>query len=297
MSTNRKGMTLVEVMIALLILGSGLSAIASLFPIAGTLQRRTYDSVVVRQVSDSVTDLVDARGFNAPDLITTEPGQLGKMLTNQVYACPSSVLNSNDPTPSLTKWGLVDRAYPTAMGNDPEVDDRSYYWVPLVRRANTVDWHVYIFVLKKEPGADYGNHIGSANPSDPNSVPRVVSQLVATTEVINESDPKGKGKGLISDLGWGNNDDEIDAILDTQGFGTESSIVVLQLTNPFQVGDLVLDSQGVVHRVLETYGLAIRVDGYVSPLVTELWYAPRAPGVSESPTRKILSFGTGVVLK
>jgi hypothetical protein len=261
------GLTLLEVMISVLVLGLGLTAVAGLFPIAGAVQRATYDDMVSLQMGDTVEAMVRSRGFSIVDLV--DPFNPLGLLTNKVAPVPAKVLDGKTATPTLVEWGLQDRCYPASMGGDPAYANRAYYWVPLVRRVNLTDWQVFIFVLKKEQGVDYGSHsgIGVANPNDPSTVP-VVRSLVALT-VLN-----GNQVTLV-DL----NDP-------------------LQVADPsayFDVGDLVLDSDGVVHRVLDVSGPFLTLDGVVSPLVSEIWFAQRA--ANTSPTRRILPFAGGVVLK
>jgi len=282
MRGRQLGLTLLETLIAVLFLGVGLISIASLFPVAGTIQRRTYDDVVARQVSDSVNDLVHARGFHVADLIDlSRPLDL---LSFEVRPFPAKTLNADTALPAVIRWGLADRCYPTAMSGDGDFNDRSYYWVPLVRRVNNLlDWHIYIFVLKKEQGVIYGDHSGSANPSDPPQVPMVRSIVVAPLSV------GGAVGELIGGLLGGNTPGAIST--------TESNRLVLPNASAyFDIGDKVLDSQGVTHTILDVDATGLTVDGYVSPLVTRLWYSPRPPG-GESPTRQILTFGNGVVLK
>src|SRR5688572_11021121 len=158
MYARQRGLTLLEVMIAMMMLASGLVAIASLFPVAGTIQRRTYDDVVVNQVSDSVDDIVTTRGFNWVDLLVddppdvtnprppdlSDPTQRAQILVNDagslpylrphVRPLPARALDG-DPDPSThpvsTEWGMADRCYPSAMGGDDDYNERSYYWVPV----------------------------------------------------------------------------------------------------------------------------------------------------------------------
>src|ERR1043166_1033600 len=67
------GLTMLEVMIAVMVLGLGLTAVAGLFPIAGTIQRRTYDDMVTSQMGDSVQSTVQGRGFSEVDLLSLYP--------------------------------------------------------------------------------------------------------------------------------------------------------------------------------------------------------------------------------
>ena len=58
--------SLVEVMFSILILGVGLVAVASLFPIAGTIQRATVEDVTAMQVARNAESAVAARGISGP---------------------------------------------------------------------------------------------------------------------------------------------------------------------------------------------------------------------------------------
>ena len=119
MFSRNAGLTLLEVMIAVLILGIGLVGVAGLFPVAGAVQRRTYDDVVARQVSDSVQDLVERRGFNAVDLV--DPLNPMALLGYKVQPVPAKVLQGESSTTlTITRWALADRCYPSAMGGDPQ---------------------------------------------------------------------------------------------------------------------------------------------------------------------------------
>jgi hypothetical protein len=284
MARRRPGLTMIETMIATLMLGVGLVAIASLFPVAGSIQRKTYDAVVVRQVSDSVSGLVEARGFSALDMVDVlNPLDL---LSFQVRPMPQKVLDASHPIPAILRWGLADRCYPSAMSGDPACTNRGYYWVPLVRRVNLVDWHIYVFILKREEGVTYSDRAGAANAFDPDKVPAVRSVPVVNLGAVDEL---GNSTGLGDLVG------SVTGPL-TGGGSLANRLLVVNAPDHFQPGDLVLDSQGVPHTVIEVEENSVTVDGLVSPLVTELWYAPRPPGV-ECPTRKILIFGNGVVLQ
>ena len=278
MGGRRHGLTLLEVMISVLMLGTGLVAIASLFPVAGTIQRSTYDDVVLQQVSDSVSDAIDSRGFDPIDLVAGDPLAL---LDFQVHPMPQRILDGKDATPTFKKWGLADRCYPTAVGGDPEATNRSYYWIPLMRRVNLIDWQIYVFIVTKDEGQTYGSHTGAANAKDPVEVPIVTSVEAANLGIGSPNTPNPLG--LLN--GNGN------------AYGQESStLLVLNASSRFQIGDLVLDSLGVAHTVIDVKDNNVKLDGYVSPLVTKLWYSPH-PSRGQSPTRRILTFGSGVIFK
>ena len=287
--TRNTGLTLLEVMVAVLVLGLGLTAVAGLFPIAGTIQRRTYDDMAASQMGDSVTSMLRSRGFSSVDL-TTVPNTpqglsyLASLSGYKVVPVPPAVIDGQKSVPvdtTLLEWGLKDRCYPTSMGNDPAYTNRPYYWVPLARKVNATDWQLFVFVLKKEQGFDYGSHTTGtlvspvANPDDPSSVPVVRSVLVG--QVVNNQvtiiDPTG-------------------AMLNPSAY--------------FDIGDQVLDSEGIVHKVMSISGNWMSLDPpptatLASPLplvaayVGQLWYGERT--AYGSPTRRILTLGDGVVVK
>jgi len=146
---SARAFNLVELMFSILILGVGLVAVASLFPVATALQQETMDDVMMQQVARNARTLLQRRGIDRATFEANALAQNGKA-TGEVFKI-------ND------LWPMEDRSFPTT---EP-VNERDYYWVPLFRYdsngdpAQNLDWNVYVLILKVVPG--YG-------PSDDNVV-------------------------------------------------------------------------------------------------------------------------------
>jgi prepilin-type N-terminal cleavage/methylation domain-containing protein len=163
-----RGVSLIEVMFSIIILGLGLTSVASLFPTAATIQRQTYDDVLSGQVTHNVRAAIGARGFAASDLIL--PTVLGK-ISDKVQPMPPTVLQQ--PSTARIAWTLHDRCYPSPGADDPQAIGGSHYWVPLVQNRLTEGYRVFVFVLHKSRETSHGPHLGAANPMDPDEVPAV----------------------------------------------------------------------------------------------------------------------------
>lgn len=238
-------------MFSILILGTGLVAVASLFPVAGTIQRNTYDDVLAQQIGESATAMLRARGFSPLDFISLIPDET-------VRALPRTILD-NISGNAVTEWEPIDRGYPSGHGG---AHDKSFYWVPLIRTDlahGAPGSLVFIFVLRREEGVHHNHAITNlldpdvANPDDPPVMPAI------------------RYVGVVPD-------------------GKNPSILHLASALEFDEGDVILDDLGVIHQVVEVIdSTTIRVSGLVTTGtggVDKIWYATRG---ARSPTHLILA--------
>jgi len=162
------GFTLVELLLAMFILAIGMVGVASIFPVAGYLQRNAYADVLTLQVKRQAVAIVGA--IDVPD-----------------SAMPSGS-DVDEITGMATYFPLGVRCYPQALdldgdgvvneaGEDENFQNRQFYWVPLARNAGTAanpDYRYYVFIMEK-PDGDYSISAG-INSSDGAGVPRVASR-------------------------------------------------------------------------------------------------------------------------
>jgi prepilin-type N-terminal cleavage/methylation domain-containing protein len=147
---RRRGFTLLEVMFAVMILGVGLIAVASIIPVAGAMQKRTIEEIEAQQVGRSARAYLQARGIDRVIFIDGS-GEV-KLLTGAQTEqhCP-----------------LEDRSAPASL---PLLQNgqanRDWYWRPLYRKdATTGDVHVYVIVMRRtgvdapEPSASPDNKV------------------------------------------------------------------------------------------------------------------------------------------
>lgn len=190
-STCRRGFTLIELLLAMFILAIGLIAIASIFPVAGYLQKEATDEVLTLQVKRNAEAIVAARGVPA-GLPAGSP---------VVVPPPSGSLNTDYP--------LKDRCYPTYdFANDPTAEKRPFYWVPLFRNAGTAtspQWVTYVFILARRPDATYAG--GDVNSGDPAGVPKVYFLTAAGSN----------GNNQLTGINHGGNIQPGDQILGSNG--------------------------------------------------------------------------------
>ncbi|MDX1565774.1 MAG: prepilin-type N-terminal cleavage/methylation domain-containing protein, partial [Phycisphaeraceae bacterium] len=67
---RRRGYTLLEIMFSILILGVGMVAVASMFPVAARLQFNTLNDVRSQQAATNIVTMVQAKGFPTTTLET-----------------------------------------------------------------------------------------------------------------------------------------------------------------------------------------------------------------------------------
>jgi type II secretory pathway pseudopilin PulG len=133
---------LVELMFSILILGIGLVSIASLFPLASSLQQQTMDQVLAYQAAKNAEFALTTRyvdpGYLPPAGDAKRDGRVIQL--NGIGADPYGWGTNFD----ADVWPVLDRSYP---GNEPF--NRRMYWVPLFRWDQGIgDWEVYVFVIK-----------------------------------------------------------------------------------------------------------------------------------------------------
>lgn len=307
----RPGFTLVEVLMAMLILAIGLVAIASVFPVAGYLQKQANDDVVAMHVSSQAratltASPIDFSGFVLPS-------------SQNVVALPATLLDSSVSVDKV-EWPVRNRCFPTAFdldhdgkynepagnvvsgavtigGNpdpdtgapDPEdsdFDQRRAYWVPLVQNTGTLAdpvWRVFIFILGKRSDAKYTTSITGAslaNPGDGDAVPKVVRLNVSSTpQYNNENDANHPNTSTIGVNHNGN----------------------------LQAGDMVLTSHGRILRITDVDDSNIYVNGDISPAamptgtpsLTGVWFGlpPQSNNTPAGPssTLRILALGQEVI--
>jgi len=137
------GFTLLEVMFAIMIMGIGLIAIASLFPVAGNMQRSAYEDAMGMQVSTSVEVMLRSRPIPLD-------------LNGTTWTADGKVHKISD-TDLITVWPLKDRSFPQT---ESDVDKRTYYWRPFYRYNNNLgpsgqasSWELYVLISKRPEGA------------------------------------------------------------------------------------------------------------------------------------------------
>ncbi len=261
---RRGGFTLAEILIAMAVFLIGFIAVASLFPAAAVLQKRTIDDVHIDEVARSAKAMIAGRRFLGSN-ISTDGDAIDT--DGQVHPMPST---GTGLTSSISGWTIQDRSFPTIVGAPYNAD---YFWVPVVRDADTAtgsrDWQVFLFVLRRDGGTQYNLSAAparNANPSDDNTaaplnfVPKVRSIAASRTSVNTISIGTGPGGNLLPTG-----------------------------DRRFIAGDLMLDNNVVIYRVATSTDDDVRVDGLVPadlPL-TDVWYGHRGSG-GEPTCKKII---------
>ena len=167
---TRGGFTLIELLLAMFILAIGMSAIASIFPVAGYLQKNAFADVLTLQVKRQAVAMIGA--VDVPISAMPSGTTVG----------PISNLNSHLP--------LAMRCYPQALdidgdyvpnesGEDDDFDERQFYWVPMAMNVGTStapDYRYFVFILERASDGQYATFGSSgdwANYNDPTNVPKV----------------------------------------------------------------------------------------------------------------------------
>ncbi len=152
-SAEKRGFTMLEVMFAIMILGVGLIAVASLFPFAGKIQKDTFEEMEVAQVEENVKALVFARGFHVDDADAIRIAS----------RFPFPMRSGNSQTVGTRiKWSVQDMSFPSHRslykGNSTTEFNRRYFWEPVVsiRRSretgDVAERNLYVFITKQVSG-------------------------------------------------------------------------------------------------------------------------------------------------
>ncbi len=298
--------TLVEVLIAMLILAVGMVAIASVFPVAGYLQKQAADDVLALHVSRQAESVLAARKIDVSslnpttaDIIPLNKLDLEPWTDTKKWSSEWPVsLRCHPSALDLDGDGLVNERGANVQGlaGDPEdhdFDQRVAYWVPVIQNlGNTAnpEWRVFTFILRKKADATYQAarpDAEVANPDDGDGVPKVVrldARFVRYYEIDNQNaDRPGTSEIELTDAG------DIGQV---------------------QLGDLVLTNQGLILKVTDIEDDLVFVNGDVRigtlPTSTQelsaLWIglAPQTPNapyraIGSSSTLRIIAFGEEVV--
>lgn len=146
------GFTLVELLLAMFILGIGLAAIASVFPVASYLQKSAVQGVDTLHVATSAESILRANPIPASALTAsdTEVQQVSNLSTH----LPLSM-----------------RAYPQQSLTGAAADERDMYWVPLAQNVGTSaapEWRVFVFIMTRRGDGDVPD-VQSSNASGSNN--------------------------------------------------------------------------------------------------------------------------------
>lgn len=317
---RRSGFTLVEVLMAMLILAIGLVAIASIFPVAGYLQKQANDDVTAMHVSDQVRAMLTASPIDLGSLTPTG---------NHVVALPAALLDDNITT-SKVEWPVRNRCFPSALdldndgiynekpgdvksgavliaGNpdpdsgaaDPEdsdYDQRAVYWVPLIQKIGTepdANWRVFVFVLGRKLNATYLNSgftgTNLANPGDGASVPKVVKLATSGTVTYD---------ALTID---------VTTTPAARPGASEVTLTRASDADHVQAGDVVLTSHGRIMRVVDVVDNKVYLQGDIrtatmptgTPTLNGLWIGlpPQQNNnpIGPSSTLRIVALGKEAV--
>ena len=340
LGANDQGFSVTETLIAMAIFAVGFAAVASIFPVGAVLQQNTADDVLAQQVADNARALITGRKFRHEILTDTDsvagyPDALPENLQVQPVLQTKSDGSALDPAGQLKHssgpgdphiwehWQLNDRSYffvresvgyhpqhTLELGNPDATEfNRSYYWVPLIRRTkiptSAPDWQVFVFVLRG------GTPAHAAHGYDRHGI---TSDLTdgswANFDGFFDADGDGPidGKWLVPGVhripvtvtgnrfdftGWNNN-----------RYGIESSQSTTS-TDQYEVkvGDQVLDNNGTIHTVESADNMGITVKGLIPQqldsdgitlLPNFLWYGRPAAEGSASPTKLIIAIGDAV---
>ena len=156
-----RGFTLMELMFAISILGVGLIAVASIFPVAGIIQRETVYTLMSQQVNDNVRVALSTRGISTSELIKANSSSKYYEILRPL---PEKML-ANESSNNELHWSIADRTFP-AKEENPLL--RPYAWVPMVLKDKS-SWKLFVFIVRVSKDFDYkrfGSDSDWANPKD-----------------------------------------------------------------------------------------------------------------------------------
>jgi type II secretory pathway pseudopilin PulG len=181
-----RAFSLIETLFAMGIFVVGFVMVSSLFPVAITLQRQTVDDVTSQIVARNAQAVLDAAKLDN----TTLDASASLPVDTKVHPLMPALAAGfpNHPAIAGAANGLDNRSYPSM---EPDVTDRKFYWVPLIRRREVVaagtpktqstQWAAYVFVLQRRFETTYNKTTGTwANTVDGLPIPGVRQAAVTT---------------------------------------------------------------------------------------------------------------------
>ena len=254
--TRRAGFTLTEVLISLGIFALGAVAVASIFPSAILIQKRTIQDVEAETFEAAIRAELLGRGFLEDDLLAggyPDPPAGDPPL---VLAKTPAVQTNTD-----ARWPLRARSYGSLA---EDAVDRGMFWKPLFLDSNPLqtsstsadqrDWSVFVFIVRPATVGEYPKSLVDSgvialdNPQDPDSVPKV-GRIDARYDVVSGTPTR-------------------------YAFTIDNDRDGLRI---IRTGDKVLDARGRIHRVLDASDTQVFVAGPVDGLsdgnAINLWYA------------------------
>lgn len=306
LASRRSAFTMLEVLITMGIFAIGFVAVASIFPTAILLQKKTVEDVVAQQVARNAQALLETRGLTL-GVAASLDGDLDNQLVEagattwdtdqRVYPVPLPMLTTghdNTTTPNQ-RWLLPDRSYPSASN---PVESRKVFWVPLVRDpspiagVNAGEVIVYAFIIQRAsdgryPRPDltdtnwvnfYDGYIDNVPTStvdvnDDWTVPAVTKQAVSVSTVdLTRFDFTG-GNTWVS--------------------GGNTYLKV-------NIGDQILDCWGATYSVEDADATGVKISGIINPNLDtsafpdEIWYAHSDENGRLRPAKRILTLTKAV---
>lgn len=251
------GFTLTEVLISLAIFAIGSVAVASIFPSAILIQKRTIGDVNAQVFESSIRGQFFAKGFIDQDL------QSGP---NGVVFAEEDAVNDSVQVPSM-RWPLRARSYGSLS---EDVLSRELYWTPLFLDRNLASnpgsglverrWSVFAFLVR---------------PSQDTLYPKPATPLAPSLEYAMGSDePQIPAVSRVRSTG--------------NAFNAATDRTTIRVTNQrsgvllIRAGDSILDEEGNIHRVIVAATGEIEVPGRISGRGTggmDLWFAD--PGTDD----------------
>ena len=251
-----------EVLVATGIFAVGMVAVASIFPVAILLQKRTVNSINADSFAGNAVSLIESYGFDERYLENR-----GAYTNNAGVPVPDSIVTSvprallGNPGAGLdSEWTLLDRSF----GVNEIAEDRAVWWVPLFFDDNPVPidtstvpttynrtWKVFVFIVQRDYNADY----------DQTSLSGDVTAWAIPSDDVNQVD----GRSYIPGVS------QITVSISGGRFNFTNTVTGDRIV---RVGEQVLASDGNVYRVTEADATGIRVRGNtIDGTPTHIWAA------------------------